>query len=90
VASTTQTQSTASGGAQVFVFASNGDLFSTRRPEFSGWRGTTTAAAQEATPTARPGHSGYGCYGLNVAIGNIDDDDDLEIIVTYDNHEIRL
>ena len=35
------------------------------------------------------GHSGFGCYGLNVAIGNIDDDGDLEIIVTYDNHHIQ-
>ena len=35
------------------------------------------------------GHNGYGCYGLNVGIGNIDDDADLEIIVTYDNHHIQ-
>ena len=28
------------------------------------------------------GHSGYGCYGQNVGIGNIDDDSRLEIIVT--------
>src|SRR5262249_52051573 len=31
----------------------------------------------------------YGCYGLNVGIGNIDDDPELEIIVTYDNHQIN-
>lgn len=35
------------------------------------------------------GHRGYGAYGLNVAIGNIDDDPQLEIIVTYDNHHIQ-
>lgn len=35
------------------------------------------------------GHSGYGSYGLNVAIGDIDDDDDREILVTYDNHHIQ-
>ena len=35
------------------------------------------------------GHHGYGCYGLNVGIGNIDDDPDQEILVTYDNHHIQ-
>jgi hypothetical protein len=35
------------------------------------------------------GHNGYGCYGLNVGIGDIDSDPDLEIIVTYDNHHIQ-
>ena len=32
---------------------------------------------------------GYGAYGENVAIGNIDDDADLEIITTFDNHQIN-
>ena len=31
----------------------------------------------------------YGSYGLNVGIGNMDDDADLEIIGTYDNHQIQ-
>ena len=35
------------------------------------------------------GHSGYGSYGLNVGIGDIDDDPDREILVTYDNHHIQ-
>jgi len=35
------------------------------------------------------GHSGYGSYGLNVGVGDIDDDDDKEILVTYDNHHIQ-
>jgi hypothetical protein len=35
------------------------------------------------------GHNGYGCYGLNVGIGDIDEDADLEILVTYDNHHIQ-
>ncbi len=35
------------------------------------------------------GHSGFGSYGLNVGIGSIDDDDEKEIIVTYDNHSIQ-
>jgi len=36
------------------------------------------------------GHSGYGSYGLNVGIGNVDDDADTEIVVTYDNHSIQV
>lgn len=47
------------------------------------------------------GHSRYGAYGMNIGIGcllqllhvtfqgNIDDDRDLEIITTYDNHQIQ-
>ena len=35
------------------------------------------------------GHGGYGMYGLNVGIGNIDDDPELEILGTYDNHHIQ-
>lgn len=35
------------------------------------------------------GHDGYGSYGMNVGIGNIDEDSKLEIIVTYDNHAIQ-
>ena len=36
------------------------------------------------------GHSGYGSYGLNVSIGDVDDDADKEIQVTYDNHHIQV
>jgi hypothetical protein len=35
------------------------------------------------------GQDGYGCYGLNVGIGNIDDDPQQEVIATYDNHFIN-
>ena len=35
------------------------------------------------------GHRGFGCYGLNLGVGTIDDDADREIIVTYDNHSIQ-
>src|SRR5207247_2226803 len=35
------------------------------------------------------GNQGYGCYGENVGIGNIDDDAQLEILVTYDDHQIN-
>ena len=35
------------------------------------------------------GNHGYGAYGENVGIGNIDDDSELEIVVTFDNHQIN-
>jgi len=38
---------------------------------------------------AWPRSRGYGAYGENVAIGNIDDDPRLEIITTFDNHQIH-
>jgi len=38
---------------------------------------------------AWPRNRGYGAYGENVAIGNIDDDPQLEILATFDNHQIN-
>ena len=87
VATTTQTQD---DGAQVFVFAYNGTLFQPAGLSYPAWpRYNTLSGAGGDADRNGMGHSGYGCYGLNVAIGNIDDDSDLEIIVTYDNHHIQ-
>ena len=36
------------------------------------------------------GNHGYGAYGENVGIGNLDDDPQLEIVVTFDNHQINV
>ena len=36
------------------------------------------------------GNRGYGAYGENVGIGNLDDDAQLEIVVTFDNHQINV
>lgn len=36
------------------------------------------------------GHQGYGAYGLNVGVGNVDDDFELEIVATYDNHHLQV
>ena len=87
VATTTQTQD---DGAQVFVFAYNGTLFQPVGLSYPAWpRYNTLSGVGGDADRNGMGHSGYGCYGLNVAIGNIDDDSDLEIIVTYDNHHIQ-
>ncbi|MFZ0726055.1 MAG: VCBS repeat-containing protein [Desulfobacterales bacterium] len=90
VATTTQTRGTSAGGAQVFVFTVNGTLFQPAGLGFPAWpRYNTLAGAGGDADRNGLGHSGYGCYGLNVAIGTIDDDSDLEILVTYDNHHIQ-
>ena len=52
----------------------------------------------QVQPARRPGNDlrfngvgnhGYGAYGENVAIGNIDVETELEIITTFDNHQIN-
>jgi len=90
VATTTQTERSADGGAQVFVFATNGELFQPAGTSFQAWPryNSRTGAGGDADRNGM-GHNGFGCYGLNVGIGDIDDDPDLEILATYDNHHIQ-
>ncbi len=71
----------------VFVFEHDGSV----RP---GWpRYDTRTGTGRDLPGGEDsncyGHSGYGSFGLNVGIGDIDDDPDREILVTYDNHHIQ-
>jgi hypothetical protein len=90
VATTTQTQSTQDGGAQVFVFSANGSSFQPAGLGYPAWPRYNNLIGDGGDANLNgQGHNGYGCYGLNVGIGNIDDDNDLEIIVTYDNHHIQ-
>lgn len=87
VVTTTNTSDT---GAQVFVFSPNGKLFQPAGTSFAAWpRYNTRKGVGGDADTNGPGQQGYGCYGLNVGIGNIDDDAQQEIIVTYDNHQIN-
>lgn len=79
VATTTNTAQT---GAQVFVFEPNGQVR-------AGWPRYDYAAGSDLDWNGQ-GNDGYGCYGLNVGIGNLDDDPALEIVVTYDNHQINV
>lgn len=90
VATTTQTQATSSGGAQVFVLSADGRLFQPAGTPFQAWPryNARTGAGGDADRNGM-GHVGFGCYGLNVGIGNLDDDPALEIVVTYDNHFIQ-
>lgn len=90
VATTTQTASTEDGGAQVFVYNADGTPYQPSGVAWTAWPryNSATGTGNDADKNGA-GHHGYGCYGLNVGIGNIDDDPDLEIFVTYDNHHIQ-
>lgn len=90
VAATTQTASTEDGGAQVFVLTANGALYQPSGITYQAWpRYNNKSGAGNDADRNGMGHSGYGCYGLNVGIGDIDDDPELEILATYDNHHIQ-
>jgi hypothetical protein len=91
VVTTTQTLSTTSGGAQVFVFSADGKLYQPAGVSFPAWpRYNTLSGSGGDADRNGAGHNGFGCYGLNVGIGEIDNDSELEIVVTYDNHHIQV
>jgi hypothetical protein len=78
-------------GAQVWAFSPNGALYQPAGlTQWKAWPryNKLTGTGNDADANGM-GHNGYGCYGLNVGIGNIDDDPQLEVIVTYDNHHIN-
>ena len=85
------TTNTSPSGSQVFVFDASGGSY---RPA-----GAPAPAWPRYDDLPGPGHDadfngvgnhGYGAYGENVAIGQLDDDPELEIVVTFDNHHINL
>jgi hypothetical protein len=75
------TTNTSETGAQVFVFEPDGSVR-------AGWPRYDYKAGSDLDVNGY-GHHGYGCYGENVGIGNIDDDGELEVLATYDNHHIQ-
>ena len=90
VVTTTQWVNTADGGAQVFVFSSDGSSYQPAGGHSPAWpRYNNLSGPGNDADRNGAGHSGFGCYGLNVGIGDIDDDRPLEILVTYDNHHIQ-
>src|SRR3954449_12150997 len=88
VVTTTNTSPT---GSQVFVFDASGDLYRPPGAPATAWPryNTLTGAGNDADFNG-VGNHGYGAYGENVAIGNLDDDPQLEIVVTFDNHQINV
>ncbi len=90
LAATTETGEAPGGGEapRVFVLDADGNDF--QPAGLTDWQ-AWPRYNQETGPGGdqnRYGHHGYGCFGLNVAAGNIDDDPELEVIVTNDTHEM--
>ena len=91
VVTTTETAEEADGGAQVWVFNASGTLYQPEGLDYDAWpRYNAKPGPGNDADRNGQGHHGYGCYGLNVGIGNLDDDPELEIVVTYDNHHIQV
>ncbi len=85
------TTNTSKVGAQVFVFKHTGDLYQPQTTTWPAWpRYNTATGAGGDSDFNGYGNHGYGCYGENVGIGNLDDDPELEIVATYDNHQINV
>jgi FG-GAP-like repeat len=76
VATTTNTSRT---GSQVFAFDAAGAVM-------PGWPRYNASDAD----FNGMGNHGYGAYGENVAVGQLDGDRELEVVVTFDNHQINL
>ena len=88
VVTTTNTSST---GSQVFVFDASGRLYRPNGAPATAWpRFNTLHGAGNDADFNGIGNHGYGAYGENVGIGNLDDDPQLEIVVTFDNHQINV
>ncbi len=88
VVTTTNTSPT---GSQVFVFGANGRLWHPKGAPATSWpRYNRLSGAGNDAAFNGMGNHGYGAYGENVAIGNLDDDPQLEIVVTFDNHQINV
>jgi hypothetical protein len=80
------TTNTSDSGSQVFVFDAAGQLFRPAGAPAGAWpRYNASDAGFNGI-----GNHGYGAYGENVGIGNLDDDPQLEIVVTFDNHQINV
>lgn len=91
VATTTETAEESAGGAQVWVFNASGSLYQPEGLSYDAWpRYNNKPGNGNDLDRNGQGHHGYGCYGLNVGIGNADDDPELEVVATYDNHHIQV
>ncbi len=88
VVTTTNTSGT---GAQVFVFNAQGRRYQPRTGHHPAWPRYNTLRGKGNDRTFnKVGNHGYGAYGENVGIGNLDDDAALEVVTTFDNHQINL
>jgi VCBS repeat protein len=83
VVTTTNTSPT---GSQVFVFDASGAPYRPAGAPAMAWPRYNALDAD----FNGVGNHGYGAYGENVGIGNLDDDPQMEIVVTFDNHQINV
>ena len=85
------TTNTSPSGSQVFVFDGSGSLYRPAGAPATAWPrfNTLSGPGNDATFNG-VGNHGYGAYGENVGIGNLDNDRQLEIVVTFDNHQINV
>ncbi len=74
------TTNTSSSGSQVFAFDASG-------APVPGWPRYNTGSDASFNGA---GNQGYGAYGENVGIGNLDNDRQMEVVVTFDNHQINV
>jgi hypothetical protein len=86
------TTNTSTTGSQVFVFEPDATLYQPKTAQgFTAWpRYNTATGTGNDGDFNGPGNHGYGCYGENVGIGQFDDTPELEIAVTYDDHQINI
>lgn len=85
------TTNTAPRGSQVFVFDASGGLYRPAGASDTAWpRYNDLPGPGNDRGFNGVGNHGYGAYGENVGIGNLDDDPQLEIVVTFDNHQINV
>jgi hypothetical protein len=85
------TTNTSPSGSQVFVFDASGNSYRPRGAPPTAWpRFNTLHGPGNDADFNGIGNHGYGAYGENVGIGNLDDDPQLEIVVTFDNHQINV
>ena len=84
------TTNTSPKGSQVYVFNARGNRFQPKHGHHPAWpRYNRLRGKGDDLRFNKVGNHGYGEYGENVGIGNIDNDPDLEIITTFDNHQIN-
>jgi hypothetical protein len=79
-------------GAQVFVFEPDGSAYQPAAGAgFTAWpRYNQTAGPGGDAGWNGVGNHAYGAYGENVAIGQLDDGPELEVVVTFDDHQINV
>ncbi|MBN1770659.1 MAG: VCBS repeat-containing protein [Deltaproteobacteria bacterium] len=95
VAATTETEddddASAKEEAYVYVFNPDGTPYQPAGVAWPAWPryNKLTGPGGDADRNGC-GHNAYGMYGQNLGIGNVDDDAELEVVATYDNHHIQV